>query len=346
MTKLIELKDKVFKFCAEYEKYLMPVYKFALALVLFLIINNSVGFMEQISTFPIALVLALLCAVLPQSVTVFMAGVLTLLNLYALSLEVALTALLIFILIYLLYFRFAPKDGALFILTPILYKLNIPYILPIGSGLLRNAYSVVAVVCGTISFYFVDGIYQNVTSLASTIVDGEESATAKFTITIGQLLNNKEMYLMVTVSALTAIVVYFVRKLSVEYAWKIAIVSGVLVQISGLFAGYLFLSISGKTIGMILGNIVALLLGFLLEFLFMDLDYQRTERVQFEDDDYYYFVKAVPKKMVTSSEKTVKHFGNTSSMGKRISGTKTKMGKEDGRRIIAEELDFDEDLLK
>ena len=29
--------------------------------------------------------------------------------------------------------------------------------------------------------------------------------------------------------------------------------------------------------------------------LFGILDYKHTERVQFEDDDYYYYVKAVPK---------------------------------------------------
>ena len=36
------------------------------------------------------------------------------------------------------------------------------------------------------------------------------------------------------------------------------------------------------------------------------LDYTRIEHVQFEDDDYYYFVKAVPKITVTTPEKKVK----------------------------------------
>lgn len=346
MTKLIEIKDKVFRFCAEYETYLKPVCKFVLALVLFCIINDSIGFMESVSTFPVALVLALVCSMLSEKLTIFFAGILVLLNLYALSLEVALTAFIIFMVIYLLYFRFAPKDGILFILTPILCKINIPFAMPIASGLLRNAYSVMAVVCGYISFYFVDGIYQNVTSLASTIVDGEDAISTKFTITIGQLLNNTEMYLMIAVSVLTAVVVYVVRRLSVDNAWKIAIVSGVLVQISGLTTGYLLFNISDKGVQMILGNIVALVIGFVLEFLFMDLDYQRTERVQFEDDDYYYFVKAVPKKMVTSSEKTVKHFGNTASLGKRIITNRTTMRTESERKIIAEELDIDDDFIK
>ncbi len=38
----------------------------------------------------------------------------------------------------------------------------------------------------------------------------------------------------------------------------------------------------------------------------MNLDYARTENVQFEDDEYYYYVKAVPKKMIAKEEKVVK----------------------------------------
>ena len=32
------------------------------------------------------------------------------------------------------------------------------------------------------------------------------------------------------------------------------------------------------------------------------VDYTRTEYVQFEDDDYYYYVKAVPKMTVATPE--------------------------------------------
>ncbi|MBO5098288.1 MAG: hypothetical protein J6B96_08260 [Agathobacter sp.] len=343
MTKIIEIKDKVFRFCAEYDSYLKYLYKFLAAFVLFNVINGSIGFMEKISTMPIALLLALICCLLPQSVTILAAGLLVLLNLYALSLEVALVAFLIFVLLFLLYFRFAPQDGMLFILTPIFFKLGIPYILPIGTGLLRKAYSVTAVVCGTIAFYFVDGIHQNITTLGDAVAGGDGGTNVKITVTIGQLLGNKEMFLAVGIFALSAIMVSIIRKLSVDNAWKIAIISGVLVQISGLFAGYLLFNMSEKTAGMIIGNVIAMILGFVIEFLFMDLDYERTERVQFEDDDYYYFVKAVPKKMVTSTEKTVKHFG-PSFMEKRNERKKEEI-KADSKKLIAEELDIDEDLL-
>ena len=37
-----------------------------------------------------------------------------------------------------------------------------------------------------------------------------------------------------------------------------------------------------------------------------NVDYSRTEYVQFEDDEYYYYVKAVPKNTVTAPQKRVK----------------------------------------
>ena len=36
------------------------------------------------------------------------------------------------------------------------------------------------------------------------------------------------------------------------------------------------------------------------------MDYARSESLQFEDDEYYYYVKAIPKVSVSTPEKTVK----------------------------------------
>jgi hypothetical protein len=133
--------------------------------------------------------------------------------------------------------------------------------------------------------------------------------------------------------------------MSIDHAWKVAVVSGALVQISGLFVGYLLLDIPGKTLTMIIGNLIAIALGIVIEFIFMDLDYSRTERVQFEDDDYYYFVKAVPKKMVASYDKEIIQFGGVSSLEK-LKERQKKTEMPVSRKQIAEELEIDEDFLK
>ena len=350
MTNLLEIKDRLIRFYSKYETYLFPVVKFIVAIVLFTVINMNIGFMEKISRFPIALILALVCAILPVNATIWLAAVVVLADMYALSMEVAVTTLVLFAALFFLYFRFAPKDGFAAVLTPVCFKLNIPYVMPIGCSLLRDAYSVVAIICGTVIYYFLDGIHQNSGTLKNVVADGETAATtSKFDISVGQLLSNKEMYLVIAIFTITAIVVYLVRRLEVEHAWTLAIISGVLIEVVGLFAGYLVLNVSGKTLGLLIGNILSLLISFVIQFLFMNLDYARTERVQFEDDDYYYYVKAVPKKMVAVKEVTVKHFGNTASMGKRIDRSKrtlTPEEEETSRKVIAKELDIDEDLLK
>ena len=336
MTKLLEIKKQLFHFCGKYEIYLKFVYKFIIALALFVLINETIGFMESISTLPVALILALVCCVLPQSMTLLVAVVLIAMDLYVLSPEAALTAVLIFGLIFFLYFRFSPKDGVLFMLTPICFALHIPYVLPIATGLLRKKYSITAVAGGTFIYFFLGGIYENVTALQAT----------SMTITAGQLLANKEMYLTVVVFVLSAIVVHTVRKMSIDHAWKVAVVSGALVQVSGLFVGYIFFDIVGKTFGMIVGNVIAILLGMVIEFLFMDLDYTRIERVQFEDDDYYYFVKAIPKKMVASSDKEIIQFSGFSSLEKFKERRKKKETPVSRQQIVDELEIIDDDFLK
>ena len=84
-----------------------------------------------------------------------------------------------------------------------------------------------------------------------------------------------------------------------------AIISGALFEAVGLIAGYMLLGISGKWSvfwwGSVLGSIA-----LLLQFVFFNLDYSRTERTQFEDDEYYYYVKAVPKVFISGTDKQVK----------------------------------------
>ena len=345
MTKLLEIKERVFRFIGEYEIYMKYAFKFLVAVVTFTIINENVGFMESISTFSVALLLSLVCCLLPQSVTLLVAAGLIIANLYVLSMEVAITAALIFVLIFFLYFRFAPQDAVLFVLTPICFVCGISYVLPIATGLLRKKYSIAAVGCGTIVYYFINGIYQNVTILQATSAGGSDVEKLKMTITAGQILTNEEMYLTIVVFALSCIVVSIVHKMIIDHAWKVAIASGVLVQISGFFVGYMFCDITDKTLGMILGNVIALLLGMVIEFIFMDLDYSRTERVQFEDDDYYYFVKAVPKKMVASAEKEIIQFSGFTTLDKIKERRKQNSQTPVSRQQIVDELDIDDEFL-
>ncbi len=331
MTTILEIKNKMVHFYGKNEVYINPILKFILAFVLFATINMNIGYMKSISTMPIALILALLCSVIPVAGMMGFSTLLILLDMYALSMEVCLVALLLFAVIYFLYFRFAPKHGFDVILVPVCFKLNIPYVMPIGMGLLRGAYSVFAYICGAVLYFFLHGVKEN-EAVLSGAAEAEDAASSKIVIALNQLMGNKEMYLVVGIMVVTTIIVYIIRRMSIENAWRVAIFSGVLFQTIGLIAGYMLLGISGKTVGVLVGNIVSAVIALVIQFLFFNLDYSRTERLQFEDDEYYYYVKAVPKAFVAGSDKQVKRFSGNEE--ERIT-----------KKQFAREMDIDEDLL-
>ena len=58
--------------------------------------------------------------------------------------------------------------------------------------------------------------------------------------------------------------------------------------------------------GVIIGSIFSVLIAMVVQFFAFNVDYSRTEKVQFEDDEYYYYVKAIPKITVATPSRTVK----------------------------------------
>ena len=106
--------------------------------------------------------------------------------------------------------------------------------------------------------------------------------------------------------ALTVIIVYLIRRLSIDHSWTIAIIAGTIAQMVVLLLGALLMDAEVSTIGIILGSLVSAGIAMVVEFLMFQMDYSRAENVQFEDDEYYYYVKAVPKVILSRPEKTVK----------------------------------------
>lgn len=332
MTTLLELKEKIIRFYGKNEVYVNPVIKFITALFTFLMINSSIGYMKVISTVPAAIILALVCAILPWNGLIILAALVVLVDFYALSVEVCLVGLLLFAITYFIYFRFSPKSGMNAIMTPICFKIHIPYVIPVGTGLLSEAYAVFSVACGTILYYFIHGVSENASAL-SDAAEQTDTSVSKVVVALNQLLGNKEMYLVLAIFVVTTLIVCFIRKLEIDHAWTIALVSGILFETIGLIAGYMVLGISDKIIGVVVGSVISCVISLIIEFLFFNLDYSRTERLQFEDDEYYYYVKAVPKSFVTGKDKQIKRFNGKSE--------KERLNK----KKFAEEMEIDENLL-
>ncbi|MDE6912390.1 MAG: hypothetical protein K2P35_01665 [Lachnospiraceae bacterium] len=303
MTGLLVFREQLKKFYSKYEVYITPASKFLLALIALLVINGSIGYMSELKSFAVVMVLSLMCSFLPTNFIIMVAALVTLGHLYKFSIECAVVALAVFLLLFILYFRFSPKDTLVVILTPICFALKIPYVIPLAVGLVGTPFSVVSVASGIIVYWMLN--YMNASASVLSTFE-EDGALEKFRYVIDGLLGNRAMFVTIVAFVVTLLVVYFIRRLSVDYAWTIAIITGALLDILILLFGDLMYNTNLSIIGLILGNLVAGAAAKALEFFVFNVDYSRTERVQFEDDEYYYYVKAVPKNTVAAPQKRVK----------------------------------------
>ncbi len=307
MTTLLVMKQIIITLYSKYEVYITPFLKFTLALISLLLINSRVGYMESIDKLTLVLIVALMCSFMPMNFIVIMSALFALLHLYSFSLECAVVVGAGFLLMFLLYLRFSPKDTIVVVLMPVCFLLKIPYVLPLSMGLIGTPASAVSVACGVIAYYMIHYVVQNGAAIAAM---ADEETAAKFRFIIDGILKNREMAVVIAAFATTVIIVYLIRRLSIDYAWTIAMVAGVVVDIMVLLMGDLMFDINVGLFGVIFGNIVAYLLVLILQFFVFNVDYSRTEKVQFEDDEYYYYVKAVPKVVVSKPEKKVKQINS------------------------------------
>ena len=303
MTSLLELREKIKLIYSKNEVFILPVVKFLLAFIALNMINGKLGYMNRLDNVLIVLLISLFCSFLPNGCILLFSALISLLHMYSLSMEVALVGLCVYLVMFLLFFRFASKDAIVILLTPLLFMLKMPYVMPIAVGLIGTPASAIAVGCGVVVYYLIDFISLNAPKISNM---GAEEATAKLRMVIEGILNNKAMMVCIAAFAITIIVVYLIRRMSIDYSWTIAIIAGAIINLIILLIGDLLYDTNLSILSAILGSIIAIIIGKILEFFRFCVDYSRTEKVQFEDDEYYYYVKAVPKMNVTVPTKTVK----------------------------------------
>ena len=332
MSTLLVWREKLQEIYARYSTYILKALQFILGLVLFGLINANVGFMEMASSVFCTAGLAVICTFFPMIVMVAAAAALILIHFYTLSMPIAIVSLIIFLVMYIFYFRFTPKKSWLIILSALAFGLRIPLVLPVVFGLLGTPVWVVPAACGVITYYMVDFVKDSAAALRSADAEGMFESLISFT---RQVLTSREMWLMVIVVILGILVVNVVRTRSIDHAWKIASAAGGVVSVIAAAIGNIVLDLNISYVVLVLSAVLGVGAGLILEFLFFSVDYSRTENIQFEDDEYYYYVKAVPKIGVSVPEKEVKH----------ITGHQSDKSVEDTAKTEMETANEQEEIL-
>ena len=303
MAGLLMIKEKIKILYADYHRVIVPAVKAIVAFMMLLAINDKIGYMAQLDNLFVVLALTAACAFLPTTVTILVGLVVVLGHLSSLSMEIALIALAVFIVMSLLYLRFCNGDLILLVLVPLSFYFGLPYIMPLVVGILGGPMAVLTLGCGIVIHYYIDYI-----SASALTIQGmtDTGMMDKIRVGLDGIIRNEEMFLALLSFAAATIVVHILRRQAIDHAWSAAIFTGAMTNVILNFMGILMFDNGPSVFGLLIGTIIAVPLAMLIGFLFMGLDYSRTERVQFEDEDYYYYVKAVPKMSIQAPVKTVK----------------------------------------
>ena len=291
MNTVLKITDKMREIYADYDAVIRPVLKFGLSLMLFLLINNELGYMSILNNLFVLIVLAVICAILPLNGTVLIGVLLIVAHCFSLGTEVGAFAVILYLLMLLLYFRFVPKDALAILMSPAAFICKMPAAVPLSLGQVRGPASAFSVICGVISWQFVRSVHDTIEPMKSQA----DLSLLDMITGMPRALLTEELIFEIIICTITFLVVMALCHMGGSYANEKAIVAGAIV--------YAVLEIAGRTIlgegvsvgNVIMGTIGSVIIAWILKLFFYSPDYQASEDLRFEDDRNYYQVKVIPK---------------------------------------------------
>ncbi len=297
--KLIYVRQVLMRFYAQYSTYVLLAAKWAVAFTALSYINQYFPGRTFLLRPLVYIAISLFCSILPWSYISLIAAGWLLAQMSALSLEGALVTFTVLLILALLRYLLLPGAGIVLVILPILFLWKIPFAVPLAVGLAGALSGFVSVGSGVILFYLMKMIVLNLPYLT----DPSSTLVQRLLFLVKGLAGSSGMLAVLLCFCLTTLLVWFISRADVPYAHQIALVFGAVFDPGMLTATFNFLKQSPEPENLVWGSLASLAIVLVISVFYRFLDHAKTEKVQFEDDEYYYYVKAVPKVQVPPRRK-------------------------------------------
>ncbi len=298
MTAIIKFREKMILFYRDYETWIRIIAKFAGMLLVFTTINQSLGYVKILQSLPVNLLLSLICSILPGGFIVFITAVVVLANMFTLNMFLGILTLIVILILYLLFLKFTPRQALVLLAVPVLMHWHLEFMIPACAGLVFAPYAIIPAAAGVFLVKFVGYAAAAAPSMGS-IKDLDFESTINGLISVYNNMKADHFILLYLIAAAAAITVsYCVSRLSVDYSWYIAIAAGAVVEIIAALMCARLMNVDNMSSSILAGTLIGVLAGLVFQFFRCVVDYKRKEFVQFQDEEYYYYVKAIPRYMV------------------------------------------------
>jgi hypothetical protein len=275
-------------------------YRFVIELALKFIISfaaydsivRSLNYSPMLSKGLFKLLFGVAGAILPPMITILLCICIAVYEVFKANVIMAALVLAILIVLYCFAARFSGKFAYALVAIPLLVRFNLHYIVPIILGMTATPMAIFPAAVGVIVYYVFGAVNNSVTGEKIGSLDDVLALYTKF---ISDIFANREMFFVAGIFAVVIIVMWAMRQIRFDYAFEITIAMGGVLMLLGHVAAAALADLSISIGNVVLGSLISVLLVYILQFFRTILDYSGVETVQFEDDDYYYYVKAVPK---------------------------------------------------
>jgi hypothetical protein len=254
---------------------------------------------------PILLLLGVLYVVLPRSLSFGVMIVDIGIQLSA-HLELALVVCLFLMCILFFYARLAPKESILILAVLAAYYLKIPYLVPLLAGLYMSITSLIPIAIGIFVWNFipvVPQLWDTAPSAGMDFLNMPESFAILLPQVFRAIASNQSWVFHSFIFAMVLLVVYGISRMSVDYSKDIAVALGALLVILSFVIAQMLTGIEEDLASLSLFTVLSALIAEVVRFFDVVLDYSKAERVEFEDESNYYFVKVVPKVIMSRRSK-------------------------------------------
>lgn len=272
-----------------------PILKIVAKGLLSLLIMYSIYFTmfisKSMSMMLIPIVLSVLSSFLPLSIMVALAFCYIAFALYKISIIVLMIYIVVLLLLYLLIFRITSDKWGILFLCVFLFIIKMPYLIPLILGV---TFPPSIFIPATASIIL--GRLVTVGQETVTINKGVSEQISGANKIIINLLANKEILLWIILIIGTIFVVSIVNRLKIRNNKEIALIVGGVFQIILLIALNFAMKLNINVGISVVLIVLSILIAMILLWSFFPFNYKNVEYVEFYDDEYYYYVRAVPIK--------------------------------------------------
>lgn len=259
------------------------------------------GFFSDILwVFPL---IALVCGFMPDAVAILAIVATVGIEVWQISPMLAVTLIMMIVIFFLIFGRKAKQQWYILLSVPTMSVCHMGFSVPVVAPLFCDLSMIPALIMGILIRFSLEGVAEYTATAQSIAGDASMFAPLKYLVDF--LATNKQLMVALIVYTLTYIVIYGLRKANFRHAPQIAILVGSIVLYTLEMISNIIWSLE---LDLVLTSILVLVtmgIAYVCQFMRISLDYHGTRKLQFEDDEYYYYVTAIPKFAVAVGDKTV-----------------------------------------